>query len=183
MLTVNQLTFDYFDKPLLHDVSFTLNPGEGLWIKGENGRGKTTLLKLLASLLTPLSGEFTLPPLMYIGHLLALSPLLTVYETLYFDPMRTIPDGNISEILTTLNLNADLPCRLLSSGQKKRISLAKLLLSQTALWLLDEPFVALDEQGMAWLNGLIQQHLNQGGLVILTSHQPLSGLSLKEYTL
>ncbi|MCH9689955.1 MAG: heme ABC exporter ATP-binding protein CcmA [Gammaproteobacteria bacterium] len=175
MLRVTDLIFDYSDKLLLHDVHFSVNQGEVLHVKGKNGSGKTTLLKLLAGLLHPISGDiFYEGALCYVGHQHGVNARLTPYEHVRFD-LGVTDKHVLDETLTRLNLNAvrDMPCGLLSAGQKRRVGLLRLLIMDAKLWLLDEPLVGLDAASMYLLGSLIVLHLKQAGSVILTSHQAL----------
>ncbi len=175
MLQVTDLTFDYSDKLLLQDVSFLVKKSVVLHVKGENGAGKTTLLKLLAGLMQPLSGEiFYKDSICYLGHQNGVNTRLTPYEHLRFD-LGVLDDTTLDNMLERMVLQdaRDMPCALLSSGQKRRVGLLRLLTTKAQLWLLDEPLVGLDEAGMRILSDLIQQHLKQNGSIVLTSHQTL----------
>lgn len=188
MLDVINLNFDYPDKSLLNNVQFSLDAGQLLHLRGHNGAGKTTLLKLLAGLLYPTQGEVRYQgrairdnlseyqqSVCYVGHKSGLSPALTVRENCQFDLQRgthSMPfDGIINRFaLTGLE---DMPCELLSAGQKRRVALLRILMTNASLWLLDEPLVALDEDAVAMLMICFGEHLDRGGQIILTSHQPL----------
>ncbi|MDX2346763.1 MAG: heme ABC exporter ATP-binding protein CcmA [Legionella sp.] len=176
MLQVTRLTFDYSDKLLLQNVSFLIEAGTVLHVKGKNGVGKTTLLKLLAGLLHPIEGEIHYDgELCYVGHQNGVNTSLTPDEHLRFD-LGVTEKKLITQTLTRLNLNTvpDMPCGLLSAGQKRRMGLLRLLVTEAKLWLLDEPLVGLDEASIHILGKLINAHLKQHGSVILTSHQALS---------
>lgn len=187
MLEVQTLTFDYQDKPLLHDVQFALQAGQLLHLQGSNGAGKTTLLKLIAGLLQPHAGEiryegkavhddpvFYRQQLCYVGHRPGLNPLLTIKENCYFDlHWERQPSLSYSRLLASFGL-ADLanePCYHLSAGQLRRVSLLRIAMTDARLWLLDEPFVALDKAAIEALTQCLEHHVSQGGQVILTSHQ------------
>jgi len=175
MLQVTDLTFDYSDKFLLQNISFSVEEGIVLHVKGKNGSGKTTLLKLLAGLMQPLSGDiFYQGRIAYLGHQNGVNTHLTPYEHLRFD-LGVLDDVVLNNMLNRMILQdaRDMPCALLSSGQKRRVGLLRLLITEATLWLLDEPLVGLDEAGMQVLSELIQSHLKQRGSIVLTSHQNL----------
>lgn len=175
MLRVTNLLFDYWDKPLFHDVAFSLASGAALHVQGPNGAGKTTLLKLLAGLLHPLEGSISYEGrCAYVGHKNGVNTRLTPREHLRFD-VGLHDEQAINAALTRLALQdvQDTPLGLLSSGQKRRGGLLRLLDSNTKLWLLDEPLVGLDKAGMQVLGALLCEHLDQGGMLVFTSHQPL----------
>lgn len=210
LLEVNHLDFDYPSndfsyqlKPLLQDVCFSLSSGSLLHLRGSNGSGKTTLLRLLAGLLQPVSGEICSnglniekqrisyqEQLCYVGHKTGISPALTVIENCRFDLQYSVPDRDdktCDELLRRFALFEfqDTVCALLSAGQRRRVGLFRLLLSQATVWLLDEPLVALDHDMIDVLMNCLNEHLHSGGLIILTSHQrlPLNIETYQEYCL
>ncbi len=194
-LTLFQVEFQYpsnelsiGSQPLLHQISLTLPPTGMLHIRGSNGSGKTSLLKLLAGMFRPDAGEIKYGDvdiwsniteyqhnLSYLGHKNGFNPGLTVWEHCHLD-WHIPPDvSSLTQMLQNLDLWSikDRACYLLSAGQKRRVALLRLLSSATQLWLLDEPLVALDTEGVTFLMVCLQQHISQGGQVIYTSHQPL----------
>lgn len=194
MLNVINLSFDYAEKPLLEEVSFDLSSGQLLHLKGTNGSGKTTLLKLLAGLLQPQFGQIKYLDesihsdlqsfqrhLCYVGHKPGVSHLLTLREIIQYEFLPPI-NQCISESLAEFQLQGleEVPFSLLSAGQKRRVALMRLVNNKSPIWLLDEPFVALDSRGIKRLIDGIKNHLNNQGLIILTSHQRLP-MHLKEY--
>ncbi len=201
MLVVSNLFFEYADDPLLSDVSFAVRAGELLHVKGENGAGKSTLLKLIASLLDPLSGEikFENVPLQdclehyraqmcYLGHLEGVHPLLTPKDVWTFESTHTKDTPSLDAIADLLQLSdfLDTPFAFLSAGQKKRVGMIRLAMKQAArVWLLDEPWAALDAAGTDQLLRLTLKHLESGGVLITTSHHPLpvTSFSVREYIL
>ncbi|MFA5960106.1 MAG: heme ABC exporter ATP-binding protein CcmA [Tatlockia sp.] len=200
MVEVRNITFDYQDKPLINKVNFSLPPGQLLHLQGANGKGKTTLLKLLAGLLTPHSGDILFKgqsiyanlasyqhALCYVGHKAGINLLLSVKENCVFDLHwgRRLP-LDFSELLEGFGLGGleNTPCYLLSAGLRRRVSLLRIALTNAAVWLLDEPLIALDTAGVATLMHCLKAHLSFGGQIILTSHQALPfNQKYQEYTL
>jgi heme exporter protein A len=174
---------------LFESLSFTLVPGAALLIEGPNGAGKTTLLRVIAGLTMPESGSVAwqgLPlreqlnaarlRLVFTGHALALKTELSTRENLQFFARLAGLDGRVDEILeaTGLGACADLEVRLLSAGQRRRAALARVLLSDADLWLLDEPQTNLDADGRQFLEEAIRSHLRRGGMAAIAAHQPLA---------
>ena len=152
-------------------------------VTGPNGTGKTTLLRCLAGLIRADSGTISVlgeNDLHYLGHLNAMKPQLTVTENLNFwakiNDASKIDDA-LENAIVTLNLTrlTDLPFSVLSSGQKRRVALARLLLSPRAVWLLDEPTVGLDTASILIVEAMFAKHLSEGGIIIAATHTPLGG--------
>lgn len=200
MLDVEHLDFDYPDKQLLHGVQFTVNPGCLLHLRGGNGAGKTTLLKLLAGVLHPTQGDIRYcghsirknvatyqRAICYVGHKTGVSQLLTVRENCRFELHRNDHTQSFEELIKRYDLQGleDVVCGLLSAGQRRRVGLLRLAMSDASLWLLDEPLVALDKDAVSILMITLNQHLARGGLVVLTSHQniPQGPGNYQEYCL
>lgn len=167
-------------------LSFTLDAGGALLLTGANGAGKSSLLRLLAGLLAPAEGvllwqgEDALADraaharrLRYVGHGDALKPALTARENLGF--FARLWGGEVDAALAALGLGAlaDLPARVLSAGQKRRLGLARLALAPADLWLLDEPTTGLDAASVERLGTLLAAHRAAGGIVIAATHLPL----------
>jgi heme exporter protein A len=173
-------------------LDFGAEAGELLAVTGANGSGKTSLLRLIAGLLVPAEGaivlasgeaELTLAEQAhYLGHRDALKPALSVMENLAF--WRDFLGGEVSDAgksLEAVGLDhaAHLPAAYLSAGQRRRLSLARLLAVRRPLWLLDEPTAALDAAGQELFAGLMRDHLARGGLIVAATHGPL-GLEARE---
>ena len=179
------------DRHVLRGVSFALGAGEALHVAGPNGVGKTSLLRVVCGLLSAEEGEVSwngvptrdanlayLAALAYLAHDTALKGDLTASENLYFSVglKRSITATQIAAILTELGVAdcADLPCRVLSAGQRRRVALCRVLLSEARLWVLDEPFTNLDASSTAHVVETLAQHLAQGGLALIAAHQGLT---------
>jgi heme exporter protein A len=189
MFSVSNLSCSRGDKRLFSGVSFALQPGEWLHLEGDNGVGKTSLLRLACGLSALEQGEIQWQGqpvssnidefranLAYLGHQLALKEDLTPLENLRADTAiagRTLSLADAKSALAQLGLKGreHLPVRVLSQGQKRRTALARLLVSSAPLWILDEPFVALDAAAQKVLSDIINGHLNRQGMVLFTSHQ------------
>ena len=180
LLQCTALTLVRGDRELFSDLHFSLRAGEILQIEGENGAGKTSLLRLLAGLARyGYDGEVQrLSSLIYIGHLSAVKELLTPRENLawHVDGLGAPGDTAVCAALASVGLAGyeDVPSHQLSAGQHRRVNLARLHLSSQPLWLLDEPFTAIDRFGVAALEQLFVAHAQRGGAVALTSHQALN---------
>lgn len=190
MLECNNLQSYRGDLELFKDLNFSLDRGQLLHLKGHNGSGKTTLIRILCQLITATKGDILWQQesiknnhqyqqnLLYIGHQNALNVDLTALENLIFSCCLNQQPISQSEAIDALKImglvgHEDLPVRVLSQGQQRRVALSRLLVSQQTLWILDEPFTALDYVAVEQLEQLIQQHLQNAGLVILTTHQEL----------
>jgi heme exporter protein A len=173
-------------------LDFAATSGEAVAVVGRNGSGKTSLLRLIAGLLIPAGGtvalaggdaELTLPEQChYLGHRDALKPALSVAENLSFwaDFMGGERfDAAESVAAVGLDHATDLPAAFLSAGQRRRLSLARLLTVRRPIWLLDEPTTALDAAGQDMFGGLMRDHLTRGGLIIAATHAPL-GIESRE---
>jgi heme exporter protein A len=177
---------------LFSGLSLAVAPGTALVVTGANGRGKTTLLRMLAGLTLPEAGEIRLdgarvvafaPALRaavtFAGHALALKDELTAREnlaSLVALSGASATDGELDAALDRVALTerADLAARVLSQGQRRRVGLARLALSRRRLWILDEPVTALDAAGAGLLAELVAAHLDRGGLAVASTHAPLA---------
>jgi heme exporter protein A len=156
---------------LFEELNLTIGPGDALQVAGPNGSGKSSLIRLAAGLLRVERGRVERSGLALADDALALDRELPLRRALKFW------SGSVDEAMDALGLLhlAEAPVRLLSSGQLKRATLARVAASGAPLWLLDEPLNALDSDGAARLTKLIERHLKSGGAVLAASHQPLSG--------
>jgi heme exporter protein A len=175
-LVVSDLTVARGGVPVLSGVSFRLGAGEAALLRGPNGSGKTTLLRTLAGLQPPLAGEVSVPPeeVAYAAHADGLKPTLTVRENLAFWAAVYGTSG-VGEAVERFRLG-ELSRRMagaLSAGQKRRLGLARLLVTGRKVWLLDEPTVSLDAASVKLLATCVGQHLAGGGLVLAATHIPL----------
>ena len=192
MLKVSSLECIRGDRSLFRDVSFDLSDGELLHLHGHNGSGKTTLLRTLASLVKPADGDIQwenesiyelgedyIRNVMYIGHKNAIKDDLTGVENLMISSVldgHEITEEQAWQALDDIGLRGaeDLPAKVLSQGQRRRVALSRLLVTGTRFWVLDEPFVALDKAAVEMLQDVIRKHLDNGGMSILTTHQDVA---------
>jgi heme exporter protein A len=188
MLEVSALCCMRGEREVFRDVTFSLAPGQWIHVRGENGAGKTTLLKALTGLLRPSSGtvrwnskaletvrEEYHHDLFYLGHANGIKDDLDAAENLRAACAiaGATPAPGIGDALRSLGLNPmdQTPVRSLSQGQKRRVALARLALVEAKLWILDEPFAALDAGAVTAVVNLMDRHLDRGGALVLTSHQ------------
>jgi heme exporter protein A len=187
VLEASGLTCERGGRTLFRDLAFALPPGSALRIAGPNGSGKTTLLRIVCGLAAPNAGEVRWNgariaelgeeyhrTLLYIGHAPALKDELTPRENLDIALRLAGSEPGSDELRSALSALAvpDLPARKLSQGQRRRAALARVLVSPATLWLLDEPFAALDAAATSYLEALMPRHLAAGGSVVYTTHQP-----------
>ena len=191
MLSAHGLTCVRGERRLFAQLDLTVEAGEWLHVRGENGAGKTSLLRLLAGLSQPAEGEIRWcgkpirhpdaqyrENLLFFGHHGALKEDLTGLENLAFAAAMDGADLAEASALSALYRfglkgREELPVRVLSAGQKRRVMLARLVTRKAKLWVLDEPFTALDVKAVELLSVLISEHVAGGGMAILTSHQTM----------
>ena len=202
-LHIHDLSVMRGDSLIIHDLSFSLAPGEMIWLAGDNGSGKTSLLRCLAGFLPPFSGDIIFGdqagrgqawqrnrddlPLIWHGHRRGLAPSVTGREALQ-DTARLfggdLPDfEDPASDAFDIHSFIDLPIRVLSFGQSQRLALSRLLIRRDGpvpLWLLDEPNSGLDGHSRAALNKVMRAHLAAGGRIVIASHLPLDGFDEKQ---
>jgi len=177
------------DRLLFKSLNFSLHEGELMHLKGVNGSGKTSLLRILSGLMLAEDGEVQWQgknirklreefqrDLLYIGHLPGIKGDLTALENLRVNlglSGNEITEDQAWQALGKIGLKGreDLPARVLSQGQQRRVALARMLVSQAKLWVLDEPFTALDVKAIAMLQDVLANHVKNQGMIILTTHQ------------
>lgn len=185
-------------KLLFKDINLSLQQGELLHVSGANGSGKTTLLRVLCGLTLPAAGEIRWQgtpvsdepdsfreSLLYIGHRNGMHADLSASENLQLATTANRGAEDIQRALQVVGLagHGSRPIRQLSQGQQRRVALSRLLLEQQPLWILDEPLASLDTQAIAWFSTCLERHLQDGGMVILTTHQEASFFSRVSYRL
>jgi len=195
-LSLLNLSCERDERLLFEDVSHDFNPGTITQIAGHNGVGKTTLMKMIVGIIAPLSGSITwqnsdgktaniLESLLYLGHAPAVKASLTPLENIrwYFgingckgSHTDKLSDDAFKSALDHVGLTGyeDIPCYQMSAGQQRRVALARLYLSSAPLWILDEPLTAIDVHGAIALQRKMATHALRGGIVIVTTHQPLA---------
>lgn len=179
------------ERTLFSHLSFTLNEGELLLVQGANGSGKTSLLRMVCGLLAPEFGEILWrgekigavresyhAEMAYFGHAPAVKEDLSAFENLDFACRLAgiqVDQDEVKGALGHLGLGhcLNLPTKSLSQGQRRRVALARLLLARAKLWILDEPLTALDQAALKLVQSLIGEHLRQGGMALMTTHQPV----------
>ena len=189
MLETTNLSCVRGDLRLFRDINFTLESGELLYLHGHNGSGKTTLLRTLCGLVLPDEGEVCwnseniramqeefAAVVLYLGHKNGIKGDLTGIENLRISSLLDgfeISEQQAWDALERIGLNGheELPTKVLSQGQQRRVALARLLVNKSKLWVLDEPFVALDKAAVGLLQSVIREHLENDGMVVLTTHQ------------
>ena len=194
------------DNLLLHELSLTIDAGDVVQVLGANGSGKTTLLRILCGIGIADDGDVLWrgepiahardqfhAELLYLGHKSGIKSSLTPVENLlFFCELAGIENSEgvqhkIHAALTELALQdkANIPCRNLSAGQQRRVSLARLILEPATLWVLDEPLTALDKAGLQWVENQVASHVEKGGAVVLTSHTNFNArqLSVRRFEL
>ena len=199
-LNVTNLACLRNEQELFSGLNVSLSPENVLFLEGENGSGKTSLLRILCGFRLADEGEITwgeqpvsavpeyFENISYVGHKNGIKDELTVEENLnLMRSMATASDIETESVLKQIGLfkRADVLSRHLSAGQKRKLALARLMMTNNSFWVLDEPFTALDKATVGFFEDLIKQHIRRGGMLILTSHHDidLSGLSVHHLNL
>ena len=190
VLQAKNLFCERDNRVLFKDLNFTAHRGQVIQIKGANGSGKTTLLRILCGLNDAFRGELTWfnepiqdhwegvrSSLIYMGHRVGVNKVLTPHENLRWSVglSTSVTNEQIDHALGEMGLRGfeDSQCFTLSAGQQQRVSLSRLLLNKALLWVLDEPFTTLDQEGVNLLERLLSQHANKDGVVFVTTHHEL----------
>ena len=196
LLSVDRLVFERDDCNIFEPVSFNIEAGDIVQIEGPNGAGKTTLIRLLTSALQPTSGSILfsgdniadchyeyLASILYIGHQPAVKMTLSAEENLRWMSPAATTAHEISASLAEVGLRGyeDVPCYSLSAGQHRRVALARLFTTEAKIWYLDEPFTAIDKQGVDILQARMGSHLASGGCILLSTHQDLAMDKVRNY--
>lgn len=199
-LSINSISCSRGYRDLFNGLELRLLPGQVLRVEGKNGTGKTSLLRIMAGLAQPLEGEVLWEgrkihhpesgyqqDLLYIGHRagikMELSPIENLCMARALHGTRT--ENGIEEALYQVGLYGfeEIPCARLSAGQKRRVALAQLFLTRARCWILDEPYTSLDVAAVAMLESLFDEHVKEGGMLVITSHQPVTLASSEQYRL
>ncbi len=203
MLEISNLACSRGDHQLFSGLCFTLHQGQIMQVQGENGSGKTSLLRTLCGFLMPDGGRISwrgedireldeeyYAEMLYLGHLNAIKDELSALENLRISAGLAGVELNEKEAMAALRRiglrgRERLPTKVLSQGQRRRVALARLLVSDAKLWILDEPLTALDVGAVALVQELIAEHLAKQGMVIFTTHQPLqvAGVEMRSLSL
>ena len=203
MLEISNLACARGDHQLFSGLNFSLSDGELMQVQGENGKGKTSLLRMLCGFLAPVAGEIRwrgqnirdldeeyYAEMVYLGHLNAIKDELNALENLHITAGLAgceVDEKQAIAALRHMGLRGreTLPVKVLSQGQRRRVALARLLVGNAPLWILDEPLTALDVGAVGLMQELIGEHLAKGGMVIFTTHQPLevAGVETRRLTL
>lgn len=174
MLSVKNLCLERHFEPVFEPLTFALQKGELLLVTGANGSGKTTLIRMLAGLIQPTSGNIgrTHGAMHFVGHDAAVKSELTVRENLRFAARISGSNGPMATAIEQLALAecVDQVGGTLSAGQRKRTALARLMMVEAELWLLDEPYTNLDARGVEAIDALLARHLSAGGACVMATH-------------
>ena len=198
LLTVDELAYERDDCNVFNPINLVVEAGDILQIEGANGAGKTTLMRLLTSALQQTSGSIAyqgqsiaqcryeyLADILYIGHQSGTKMGLSPAENLCWMSPASTSKAEITHALENLGLAGytDVPCYSLSAGQHRRVALARLATSQAKIWYLDEPFTAIDKEGVKAIEKQLQNHAEQGGAVVLSTHQDLALDTVRKYSI
>ncbi|MFN2164806.1 MAG: heme ABC exporter ATP-binding protein CcmA [Anaerolineae bacterium] len=176
LLRLQELSCQRDGRVLFDGLNLTVCGGECLELRGPNGSGKSTLLRAILGLFPDVTGTIQASGCLYLGHRLGLNGLLTAEENLRWYQALQHGRGVVSDALQRVGMAGyeRVPCQHMSAGQQRRVALARLLLGASPLWLLDEPFTALDLEGQALVRALIGEQMERDGAVVCATHQPLA---------
>ena len=198
LIRTENLCFERDEIKVIDRVNLELNSGDLLQVEGCNGSGKTTLLRLLTTAIKPTSGRIFYQGkklsdcryeycsnIIFIGHQIALKERLTPVENLNWLSPEGLPQDSINRALDLVGLRdfETAPSWSLSAGQKRRVALARLIVSNAKIWFLDEPFTAIDTQGIGLMRQLIDDHVSKGGAVVFSTHQSVDMKNVRRYSL
>lgn len=198
LIRTENLCFERDEIKVIDRVNLELNSGDLLQVEGCNGSGKTTLLRLLTTAIKPTSGRIFYQGkklsdcryeycsnIIFIGHQIALKERLTPVENLNWLSPIGISQDSINRALDLVGLRdfETAPSWSLSAGQKRRVALARLIVSNAKIWFLDEPFTAIDTQGIGLMRQLIDDHVSKGGAVVFSTHQSVDMKNVRRYSL
>ena len=198
LIRTENLCFERDEIKVIDRVNLELNSGDLLQVEGCNGSGKTTLLRLLTTAVKPTSGRIFYQGkklsycryeycsnIIFIGHQIALKERLTPVENLNWLSPIGLSQDSINRALDLVGLRdfETAPSWSLSAGQKRRVALARLIVSNAKIWFLDEPFTAIDTQGIGLMRQLIDDHVSKGGAVIFSTHQSVDMKNVRRYSL
>lgn len=198
LIRTENLCFERDEIKVIDRVNLELNSGDLLQVEGCNGSGKTTLLRLLTTAIKPTSGRIFYQEkklsdcryeycsnIIFIGHQIALKERLTPVENLNWLSPIALSQDSINRALDLVGLRdfETAPSWSLSAGQKRRVALARLIVSNAKIWFLDEPFTAIDTQGIGLMRQLIDDHVSKGGAVVFSTHQSVDMKNVRRYSL
>lgn len=198
LIRTENLCFERDEIKVIDRINLELNSGDLLQVEGCNGSGKTTLLRLLTTAIKPTSGRIFYQGkklsdcryeycsnIIFIGHQIALKERLTPVENLNWLSPIGLSQDSINRALDLVGLRdfETAPSWSLSAGQKRRVALARLILSNAKIWFLDEPFTAIDTQGIGLMRQLIDDHVSKGGAVVFSTHQSVDMKNVRRYSL
>ena len=198
LIRTEDLCFERDEIKVIDRVNLELNSGDLLQVEGSNGSGKTTLLRLLTTAIKPTSGRILYQGkkladcryeycsnIVFIGHQIALKERLTPVENLNWLSPKGLTQDSIDKALDLVGLTdcVTAPSWRLSAGQKRRVALARLIVSNAKIWFLDEPFTAIDTQGIGLIKQLIDDHVAKHGAVVFSTHQSVGMKNVRRYSL
>lgn len=175
LLEISDLRCEREGRTLFSQLNLVVLPGQCVELTGPNGSGKSTLLRCITGLFPDFEGMIEVADMLYLGHKPGVNLLLTAGENLRWYQIITNSHGSPQEALVEVGLAGyeDVRCQHLSAGQHRRVALARLLICEASLWLLDEPFTALDSAGQVLVHELLADHCEHGGAVVCATHQSL----------